>query len=144
MKEVNVSMSDILSIINNTVATANNVISNSDLILAIYLGFITILTVILTVVIQMYLAKDRKKHTEEIKQQFVIDLSNNDDIKEELIKLILSNPEFREKFNALIDISVNDKLNDKLKDIVDDEKIDKAVNKKIKETFMKGVENGNS
>lgn len=144
MSDTNISISDILALTNNTIATASNTIAHSDMILTIYLGIITALTVIVTVIIQLYLAKDRKKQIESIKQQFVIDLSNNDTIRDEVIDKILSNPKFKEKFNSLIDLSVNDKLDEKLKDFIDESKIKKAVNEKVTEALKRGIDDGDN
>ena len=142
MKEINISISDILTLTNNTIATANSSIAHSDMVLTIYLGVITALTVMVTFFVQLYLARDRKKHAEEIRQQFIIDLSNNETVRDELIHKLLSNSQFKEKFNSLIDISVNDKLYDALKEIVDEGKIKEIVGEKVSETLKKGIENG--
>ena len=134
-----VSSADLIATANNAIAAASAAITNIDEKITLYLGLITALTIVITVLLQIYLAKDKKRQVIDAVNKIVIEISEDGLMREALIKAILEDVEFKNKFNALIDQSVNDKLDDKLKDMVKEDTINNAVSKKVEETLKRGI-----
>lgn len=109
-----VTQSDLLTTANNTIATANNVLTHSDSILTLYLGIASVFIVAVTFVVQIYLSRDRKENMEKAINKVVDDFGKNEELRQGLIKIILEDDKFKERFKILIDTVVNDKLDDKV------------------------------
>lgn len=112
MNETVVTVSDVL-------ATANNTFNGLNTMVTIYLAIFTILLGIFSLIIQWYLSQDRKKKLEEAVNNIVNDFGKNENLRDGLIKLIMEDEKFKERFNSLIDISVNDKLDHKVENYMD-------------------------
>lgn len=110
MMEHNVTLDDLLSITENTMAMSSNVLSHTDTALTIYMGAITFLTVGLTIGIQMWLARDKQQEIQNAISNILENISKDDNIRDNLIKAIIADDDFKQKFNEFIDLSVNDKV----------------------------------
>lgn len=144
----NVSVDQLLSIVNNTLAATNNTIahhdttignllsaaSNSiahtDSMISIYLGGITLFTLALTFVVQFFLARDKQKQILKAVNHIISNIANDENLRNQLIAEILKSPDFKKDFMAFIDISVRDKIDDLLPEDGNDlslEKIQKGL-----------------
>jgi uncharacterized oligopeptide transporter (OPT) family protein len=108
--EHNVTFDDLLSITENTIAMSSNVLSHTDTALTIYMGAITFLTVGLTIGIQIWLARDKKQEIKNAISNILGSISKDDIMRDNLIKAIIADDDFKQKFNEFIDLSVNDKV----------------------------------
>ena len=121
-----VSLSDVLVTANNTIEYSSNVVTYG-------LGAIAIIMTVLTISIQIYLARDKKKQIKNAIENILKDIGNNEDLRTQFIQEITKNEAFQRQFNALIDDSINDKLDDKIKDYLD--------NNSTERIFFEGVQN---
>jgi uncharacterized oligopeptide transporter (OPT) family protein len=108
--EHNVTFDDLLSITENTIAMSSNVLSHTDTALTIYMGAITFLTVGLTIGIQIWLARDKQQEIKKAISNILESISKDNNMRDNLIKAIISDDDFKQKFNEFIDLSVNDKV----------------------------------
>lgn len=124
----NVSVDQLLSIVNNTLAATNNTIAHQDTtmgnllsatsnsiahtdsMVSIYLAILTFFTIALGLVVQFFLARDKQKQIIKAVKQITSDIGHNEILRQQLISSILKDENFKNDFNALIDISVKDKL----------------------------------
>ena len=123
MIEASLNVSDILTTANNTLSAINTMVTT-------YLFIISIIVAVLTLGIQYFLSKDRKKNYENAVKKVIKDLAEDEGLRKELIQIILQDPSFQERFNALVDISVNDKMDITVQNNMPDL------------TFFKGLDNG--
>jgi len=108
--EHNVTFDDLLSITENTIAMSSNVLSHTDTALTIYMGAITFLTVGLTIGIQIWLARDKQQEIKKAISNILESISKDNNMRDNLIKAIISDDDFKQKFNEFIDLSVNGKV----------------------------------
>ena len=123
MIEASLNVSDILTTANNTLSAINTMVTT-------YLFILSIIVAVLTLGIQYFLSKDRKKNYENAVKKVIKDLGEDEGLRKELIQIILQDPSFQERFNALVDISVNDKMDITVQNNMPDL------------TFFKGLDNG--
>jgi len=123
MIEASLNVSDILTTANNTLSAINTMVTT-------YLFILSIIVAVLTLGIQYFLSKDRKKNYENAVKKVIKDLAEDEGLRKELIQIILQDPSFQERFNALVDISVNDKMDITVQNNMPDL------------TFFKGLDNG--
>lgn len=105
--------------ISDVLAVTNNLIASFSSQITLFLGAITLFTLIFTAIIQIWLAREKKKEIEAAIKNIVEDIAQNDQFRDEFIKSILKNDDFKSSFNSLIDISVNDKMDGKIQDYFD-------------------------
>ena len=96
-----------------------NVISNVTTITSSYLNFAntfiviaTLLVAAITIILMIYHNRDKQKVIKEVTDKFLETLSSDNDLRNIFIQKILSNKDFQQQFEAMIDIHIQDKMDD--------------------------------
>lgn len=96
-----------------------NVISNVTTITSSYLNFANTFIVIaallvaaITIILMIYHNRDKQKVIKEVTDKFLETLSSDNDLRNIFIQKILSNKDFQQQFEAMVDIHIQDKMDD--------------------------------
>lgn len=76
----------------------------------VFVGLATLATAGITIILAIYFNKDKKKAIEETTNSLLDKIANDERIRSELISKILSNEDFKEEFEKMVDIHTRDKI----------------------------------
>ncbi|MDR2638346.1 MAG: hypothetical protein LBC09_00740 [Helicobacteraceae bacterium] len=114
----------------------NSLIASYDTIATVYVAILASITIALTIGIQIYLNKRKNDEAKAAIAEIVQIIDKDGELRAALVRALFATPNFKEEFNRLLDISVNDKMDDKIADYMDT----KGAAKKKKS--IKGLEKG--
>ncbi|MGX3044424.1 hypothetical protein [Helicobacter sp. T3_23-1056] len=92
----------------NIIAIASSYISYANTLLV----FAAVLIAILTIGLTMYYNREQVKVIKETTNNILEKISQDDNLRDNFIQKILSNKDFQQQFEAMVDIHIQDKMDD--------------------------------
>lgn len=107
----NETFDKMLSVTENTIATSSTSIAHVDSIIVWYLGFVTLILALATIGMQIYFNKSKIEKIQEATADILKQISENAEMRSNLIQEILKDKEFQDRFSNLIKEHTNQQEN---------------------------------
>lgn len=99
----------------DVISLASSYISFANTLIVVVVFIATILIALVTIGLTIYYNRDKKKLIKEATQDILDKIADNEQMRNDFISKILENKNFKQEFEAMVDIHVSDKM-DRLAD----------------------------
>jgi predicted PurR-regulated permease PerM len=107
----------------DVIGASSSVVSHADNVLTWYLAIFTLLVTGIVTLITLWVGKSRTQHIEEATKKILNDLANDETLRDEFVKKLISHPNMRENINSaiekVVDDTVKNAMKGKLKEMID-------------------------
>jgi hypothetical protein len=110
-------------VMDSVIGASSSVVSHADNVLTWYLAIFTLLVTGIVTLITLWVGKSRTQHIEEATKKILNDLANDETLRDEFVKKLISHPNMRENINSaiekVVDDTVKNAMKGKLKEMID-------------------------